>query len=160
MLNEIDYKLLSLIQRDCKLSYAELGEEVGLSVSAVNERLKKLAAGGYIREYEARLDAEALGFGLCAFIQVQISGPQSEGPFLKRMARLAPVQECHHITGEYSYLLKIRVRNTADLERLLKEELKTIPGLVRTQTTIVLSTPKETAALPLDEKQLKGEEDD
>ena len=76
------------------------------------------------------------------------------------MARLAPVQECHHITGEYSYLLKIRVRNTADLERLLKEELKTIPGLVRTQTTIVLSTPKETAALPLDEKQLQGEEDD
>ena len=76
------------------------------------------------------------------------------------MAQLAPVQECHHITGEYSYLLKIRVRNTAELERLLKEELKTIPGLVRTQTTIVLSTPKETAALPLDKKQLKGEGDE
>ncbi len=150
-MDESDLRLLSLIQYNSKLSYAELGKRVGLSVSAVNERLKKLQAQGIIRSYVAVLDAEAVGLDLCAFIQVLIDRPENEPTFLKRIAKVREVQECHHLTGEFSYLLKVRVRNTSHLETLLKEQLKSLKGLVRTHTFIVLSTPKETTALALDD---------
>ncbi|MBI4752742.1 MAG: Lrp/AsnC family transcriptional regulator [Acidobacteria bacterium] len=149
-MDEMDLKLLKLVQTNGKLSYAELGEGVGLSISAVNERLKKLQTQGLIRDYVARLNPAGLGLDLLAFIAVVLAEPMHEPGFLDRMAAVPEILECHHVTGDFSYLLKVRVKNTSALEKLLKEQLKTIPGLVRTYTTIVLSTAKETTALPIE----------
>jgi Lrp/AsnC family transcriptional regulator, leucine-responsive regulatory protein len=150
-LDDQDRKLLKLIQQDGKMSYAELGDRVGLSLSAVNERLKKLSARGVIKKYAALIDPEALGLHVCAFVQVSVDLPKNENGFLARIARIPEVLECHHVTGEFSYLLKVRLRGTAELEQLLKQKLKSVKGVVRTHTVIVLSTVKEETALPVEE---------
>lgn len=149
MLDPIDNHLLDLLQRNARLSYAELGKAVGLSVSAVNERLKKLDAQGYVEHYTVRINAARAGFDVCAFIQILLSSPEHEDGFLQRVLALQEIQECHHITGEFSYLIKVRVRSTADLEIFLKQGLKSIPGIARTHTAIALSSPKETNNLPI-----------
>jgi Lrp/AsnC family leucine-responsive transcriptional regulator len=149
LMDNADWQLLQLVQENGKMSYADLGQRVGLSVSAVNERLKKLQAAGLIRGYVALLDPQPLGLGVCAFVQVSVNRPADEASFLRQIATLTEVQECHHITGDFSYLLKVRVCSTADLEALIKNKLKTLHGIVRTHTLIALSTFKETPALHL-----------
>ncbi|MCI0421112.1 MAG: Lrp/AsnC family transcriptional regulator [Acidobacteria bacterium] len=149
-MDDADWQLLQLVQENGKMAYADLGQRVGLSVSAVNERLKKLQTAGIVRGYVARLDPQALGLGICAFVQISINRPADEAAFLKQIATLSEVQECHHITGEFSYLLKVRVRGTAELEALIKNKIKTLNGIVQTHTLIALSTAKETPALYLE----------
>ncbi|MEX0922548.1 MAG: Lrp/AsnC family transcriptional regulator [Rhodovibrionaceae bacterium] len=151
-MDKLDRRLLGLLQRDAKLTNAELGQRIGLSVSAVNERIRKLLAVGIIRGFEARLDAAALGQGICAFVLVLIERPEQESAFLAAVATTKQVQECHHVTGDYSYLLKLRVSSTAELERVIRQGLKALPGVVRTQTMIALSSPKETAAIDVAER--------
>ena len=146
-MDHIDLKLLGHLQRNAKLSYAELGRRVGLVVSTVNERLKKLQARGVIRAYVAVVNPKALGLDICAFVQVLMAEPDLESAFVERMHDLSEVQECHCITGEFSYLLKVRVRDTAHLEAFLREKIKSLAGVARTQTMIALSTSKETLAL-------------
>lgn len=148
-MDAIDRQIVALLQRDSRLSYAEIGGRVGLSVSAVNERLKKLAARGVVRAFVAIVDAQAVGFALCAFVQVLVDRPEHEAAFVTHLTRTPEVQECHHVTGDYSYLLKIRARDTAHLEALLGDRIKSLPGVVRTQTIVVLSTPKESTELPV-----------
>ncbi len=146
-MDHIDLKLLAHLQRNAKLSYAELGRRVGLGVSTVNERLKKLQARGIIREYVAVVNPKALGLDICAFVQVLMAEPDLESAFVEQIHQLPEVQECHCITGEFSYLLKVRVRDTAHLEAFLREKIKSLAGVARTQTMIALSTSKETLAL-------------
>lgn len=147
--SESDRKILALVQRDAKLTNAEIGRRVGLSVSAVNERLRKLRDSGVIRAYEARLDPAKVGVDLCAFVLVQLERPEHEAPFKKAVRASLAVQECHHVTGDYNYLLKIRAASTAELEEILTQGLKSLAGVVRTTTMIALSSPKESAALDL-----------
>lgn len=139
--------MLDLVQEDCRLSHAELGARVGLSASAAHERLRKLQARGVIRGYGARVDPKAIGLGVCAFILVVVERPEQEPGFRQAVAALAEVQECHHAAGEFSYLLKVRVADTDGLERFIMKKLKVLAGVVRSQTMIVLSTQKETAAV-------------
>ncbi len=148
-LDETDKQLLTLLQEDAHLGFAELGKRVGMSVSAVNERVKKLETQGYIEHYAARINAQAVGLDLCAFIHVLVDKPEHEDRFIERMKTMPEVQECHHITGEFSYLVKVRVSNTAALEQLIKYGFKALGGIIRTQTFIVLSSPKETNTLPI-----------
>lgn len=149
-MDDIDRKILSYAQQHGRDTYAEIGAAVGLSVSAVNERLKKLQASGTIQGWQARVDPLALDLRLLAFQFVLIDKPQNEKPFLVAVTTHAEVQECHHITGEWSYLLKLRVADTAALERLVGEVVKAQRGVVRTLTMIALSSAKESAALPVD----------
>jgi len=149
-MDDIDRKILSHAQKNGRDTYAEIGAAVGLSVSAVNERLKKLQASGAIRGWQARVDPLALDLRLLAFQFVLIDKPQNEKSFLAAVTAHAEIQECHHITGEWSYLLKLRVADTAALERLVGEVVKAQRGVVRTLTMIALSSAKESAALPVD----------
>lgn len=149
-MDDVDRKLLALIQHNCRLSYAQLGKAVGLSVSAVNERLKKLCAQGVVKRSVAILNPQALGLDMLAFIQTAIDRPENEGVFYESVLGIPEVLECHHITGEFSYLLKIRARNTSHLESLLMNRIRTIKGVKQTHTFIVLSTLKETTMLGLD----------
>jgi Lrp/AsnC family leucine-responsive transcriptional regulator len=148
-MDEIDHIILDTVQRDGRASLAMIGGRAGLSVSATNERIKKLEAQGLIVGWGAHVDAAAVGADLLAFIFVLLSGSEHEAAFRELVGRLDEVQECHHITGEWSYLLKVRTHGTAGLERLLASGLKSVPGLVRTFSTIALSTVKETPYVPI-----------
>jgi Lrp/AsnC family leucine-responsive transcriptional regulator len=142
-LDQKDRGILALVQRDAKLAQAEIARQVGLSTAAVNERLRKLENAGVIRRYAAIVDPPALGVSLTAFVEVFIEHPRHEAGFFDQILKLDQVLECHHITGEFSVLLKIRVRDMAALQDLLLRRLNAIEGVRQTRTVMVLSTQKE-----------------
>lgn len=148
-MDEIDGKILRHIQDFGGSSYAEIGAVVGLSVSAVNERLKKLEKQGVIAGWTARVDPQAAGNTVLAFVYVLIERPEHEAAF-HTMVRFEPaIQECHHVASDWSYLLKVRTPSLLALEELVARRIKALPGIPRSQTVIVLSTAKETAAVPV-----------
>lgn len=147
MINDIDYQILKIIQQDARISNAEIARQVGLAPSAVLERVKKLEERGIIRGYAAELNAAELGYGLTAFVAVRTNDCCVETD--KFLSEIPEVLEVHDVAGEDSYLLKVRVKNTKDLARLLRERLKNVPNVASTKTTIVLQTIKETTALPI-----------
>lgn len=149
VVDQIDLEILEALQRNGHLSHAEIGRLVGLAVSSVNERIRKLVQRGVIAGWTARVEPGSLALDLLAFVYVLIDRPENTGPFLDVVAQVPEVQECHHIASDWNFLLKIRLRNTAALEALLTNRLKSVPGVVRTQTIIALTSHKETTALPL-----------
>ncbi len=146
-LDAIDRKLVTMLQADGRTPHAELGKAVGLAVSSVNERVRKLVERGVITGIHAHVAPEALGLELLAIVFVGWSNPDVEGRFLGRIAGEPAVLECHHVTGAWNYLLKVRVKNTRMLEAFLGSVIKAVDGIERTETLIVLSSPKETSAL-------------
>jgi Lrp/AsnC family leucine-responsive transcriptional regulator len=138
-----DRRILGLVQRDGKMSQALIAKTVGLSTAAVNERLKKLEASGVIRRFTALVDPKSVGMQVTAFIEVFLEHPRYEDPFLKRILDLDEVQECHHITGEFSVLLKVRLSDMESLQRLVISQLNGLQGVRQTRTVMVLSTVKE-----------------
>lgn len=143
-----DRKILELVQRDAKLPQAEIARRVGLSTAAVNERLHKLEAAGFLRRYVAVVDPKAVGAGIGAFVEVFIEHPRHEPRFVEAVLGLDEVQECHHITGEFSLLLKIRVRDMEALQQMLIHRINALEGVRQTRTVIVLSTSKEESFVP------------
>ena len=147
-MDTIDRILLDAIQADGRRPLTQLADLTGLSSSAVNERLRRLAADGTLAGTHGRVDPRRAGFDVCAFVEVLLAAPGDDTGFIAGCLGEPQVQECHHVTGDWSYLLKVRAWHTADLERLIGHTIKTWPGVVRTRTTLALSSPKETAALP------------
>jgi len=142
-LDERDHRILELVQRDGKLAQSEIARQVGLSTAAVNERLRKLENAGVIRGWVAIVDPRAVGVGITAYVDVFIEHPRFEPAFIAKLRSLDAVQECHHITGEFSLLLKIRVRDIEALQQLLLREINPMDGVRQTRTSLVLSTVKE-----------------
>jgi len=147
-LDRIDVQLLALLQDNGRISQHDLAKAVGLSAPAVAERLRKLEDRGIIRRFTAQLDAKRLGWDITAFIFVGMTGSKFYPEFRERAEETAQVVECHSITGQGSHILKIRAENTAALEALLAE-IQAWPGVQWTQTSIVLSTIKESGNTPL-----------
>src|SRR5262245_38162019 len=143
-----DRKILALVQRDGKLAQAEIARRVGLSTAAVNERLKKLENAGVIRRYVALLDPHAVGATVTAFVEVFIEHPRFEAAFIAKVRAMDEVQEVHHITGEFSLLLKLRVAGMEALQQLLIHHLNALEGVRQTRTVIALSTSKEETYVP------------
>ena len=143
-----DRRILALVQRDAKLPQAEIARRVGLSAAAVNERLKKLEQAGVIRRYAAVVDPRAVGSDVAAFVEVFIEHPRHEAVFIDRLLELDEVLECHHVTGEFSLLLKVRVRDMDGLQQLLLHQLNAQEGVRQTRTVMVLSTVKEESFIP------------
>jgi Lrp/AsnC family leucine-responsive transcriptional regulator len=148
-LDDLDRRLLDLVQNNSRASHADLGRAVGLSTSAVQARLQRLKDEGVIQAYTARVDPAAVGLNLLAFVLVLVNHPRHEIRVLDAVKKLPQVLECHHVTGDYSYLLKIRAPDTAALQDVLTG-LKNMPGVNRTLTLVALSTTKETAALAIE----------
>lgn len=146
--DEVDRKLLQMLQADGRTPYAKLGRAVGLAVSSVNERVRKLGERGVITGVHARVSPASLDLDLLAIIFVGWSDASVESAFLARIVDEPAILECHHVTGSWNYLLKVRVRNTGALEAFLGNVIKAVSGVQRTETMIVLSSPKETAMLP------------
>jgi Lrp/AsnC family leucine-responsive transcriptional regulator len=145
-----DMEILRLLQADNRMSNASIGQEVGLSISAVNERVRRLNATGVVRANRADVDPNAVGLGLCAFLLVDLdTRADCEDDFVAGAVALPEIQEIHHVTGQHNYLLKVRVADTEGLQILLSEKLKRLPGLLRTESTVVLRSFKETTELPI-----------
>jgi len=138
-----DRRILQLVQRDASLAQAEIARKVGLSTAAVNERLRKLRASGVIRRFSALVEPAAVGAGVTAFVEVFLEHPRFEPAFIRRVQALDEVLECHHVTGEFSLLLKVRVADMESLQELLLEQLGAHDGVRQTRTVIALSTVKE-----------------
>lgn len=152
--DEIDRRLLALLQQDTRVPVVELGKEIGVATSTLNDRIRRLIRNGVITGYRAEVAAERVGLDLLAFVYVGWSDPQTEPVFLARVAQTPEVLECHHVTGVWNYLMKVRLPTTRHLEAFLANVVKQVPGLQRTETIIVLSSPKDTRQLevPRDEE--------
>jgi DNA-binding Lrp family transcriptional regulator len=150
-LDDLDKAILELLQRDGRISNVELAHRISLSPPAIHARLKRFEQRGYIRQYVALLDREKFGYDMLCFIEVSLQLHQSEQVenFRQMMQQMPEVLECHHLTGEYDYLLKVVVRNRAELKRFVVKRLTPIPGIARIHTSLVLSEVKQTTALPL-----------
>lgn len=141
-LDAIDLQILSILQEHGRIAHVKLGEQVGLSAPSVIERVKKLEDSGVITGYHAAVDAKRLGKDVTAFIGVSIGHPRTVGLFEQTVELLDDVLECHHVTGEYTVLLKVKTRNTTTLEELIRT-IRLIEGVARTETMVVLSTHTE-----------------
>jgi Lrp/AsnC family leucine-responsive transcriptional regulator len=142
-MDDIDYRLVDLLQRDGRATQLELAREVKVSQPAVAERIRKLEQAGVITGYAAQVAPGRLGIDITAFIGVNIEHPKYFADFAEIVQRMPEVLECHRVAGPESYILKVRAANTQGLDQLLVETLRTIAGVTRTQTTIVLSSIKE-----------------
>jgi Lrp/AsnC family transcriptional regulator, leucine-responsive regulatory protein len=149
--DSLDTKAVHALQRNARITWAELGETLGLSPPSAADRVRKLEQQGVIRGYAALLDPGAFGYHLTAFVSVSLANQRHRAAFLKAIDKLDEVLECHHVSGDDDYLLKIRCRGTHDLDRLLTIELKQKIGVARTKTIIVLSSAKESVRIPIPE---------
>lgn len=141
-LDELDLRILEALQRNARSTFADLGGVVGLKPPAVHDRVKRLESKGYVRGYAAQLDSKLLGLELVAFVSCYTAPDASYDAFTQTLAQMPEVLEVHSVAGEESFVCKVMTRSTAHLDELLSK-LKLVPGMARTKTTIVLSTPFE-----------------
>lgn len=146
---QIDLKLLSIIQRDARTPVAEISRQTGLEPSVINSRMQELERRGVIRGYHAHLNPEVVGFNLTAFIFVRTDWHSDVRDTAEHLARIPEALEVYRIAGEDCYLVKVRVAGIEELGRLIREKFDCIESVSSTETTVVLKTIKETAALPL-----------
>ncbi len=148
-LDELDCALLDALQQNGRISNVELARQINLSPPAAHARLRRLEQQGFVRGYVALLDRDKIGYDLLCFVQVSlmVHQPEQVQHFRTAVDGLPEVLECHHITGEYDYLLKVVLRNRADLERFLVNQLTPLPGVARIHTNLVLTEVKTTTRM-------------
>ena len=147
-MDEKDKLILSLLQKDGRMTASEMAEKVDLSVPAVTERIRKLTEGGVLKEFRAVLEAKKVDYDVTAYILLDMSSSNSYGDMVQYAEDNDEVLECHSITGEGSHILKVRTHDTSSLESLLRN-IQSWPGVIRTHTMIVMSTFKEATYLQL-----------
>ncbi|NRP22351.1 HTH-type transcriptional regulator LrpC [Ensifer adhaerens] len=143
-MDEIDRKIIGILAQDSRRSLTDIGAAVELSPSSVNERIRRLVASGVIRRFTIDADHRALGLDVLAFVWVGLSPDADEEAFRTFMAGHPSVTECHHVTGAWSYCVKVRMPSLGDIEPFLAE-LKRRRFLARSETVIALSTVRETS---------------
>ena len=149
MLDQIDLKIISILQNNGRCHLAEIAKEVDLSSPAVMERVRKLETSGIIKGYQAVLDPKKVGKDVTAFVGVSVAHQKYIDGFAAFMMRQCDVLECHHVTGEESFILKVKTTNTDSLEKLLGD-IRSLEGVTGTVTKVVLSSVKESQRLELD----------
>ena len=150
MIDAKDLRILSILQGNSRTTASEIAESVGMSVPAVTERVKKLSESDIIQKFSIKLSAKLLGFDLSAFIAVVSSSSDQYEAIIQESNNNPSVLECHSVTGQGSHLLKVRVKNSSELEKLLRD-IQSWPGVIRTQTSVVMSTYKEGFDLAISE---------
>jgi Lrp/AsnC family leucine-responsive transcriptional regulator len=149
ILDEVDVKILNLLQSNARTTQAEIAKAIGLAPSAVLERVRKLEAKGAIREYVAAVDPHITNRSLLAFVAVRTNEYGPEQPSAQALAQLPEVLEIHHVAGEDCFLLKVRAKDAEHLGQMLRRQIAAVPGVISTRTTIVLETVKETSRIPI-----------
>jgi Lrp/AsnC family leucine-responsive transcriptional regulator len=148
-LDDVDAGILGILQENARTTQADIAKAVGLTPSAVLERIRKLEARGAITEYSARIDPRLAQRALLAFVAVRTNEYGPEQPSARALAQLPDVLEIHHVAGEDCFFLKVRARDAEHLGQMLRMQIQAIPGVTSTRTTIVLETMKETSRVPL-----------
>jgi Lrp/AsnC family leucine-responsive transcriptional regulator len=154
-LDKIDRKILSILQKDARISITDLAEQVWLSVTPCSERVKRMEKEGVILGYHARLDPHALELSLLVFVEIKLSAKSGIifEQFKQEIIKLPNVLECHLVSGDFDYLVKARIPKMADYRKLLGDILLTLPGAQESRSYIVMEEVKETLFLPLAENE-------
>lgn len=156
MIDKISLKILKILQEKARIPNVEVARQVGMAPSAVLERIRKLEKQGIIDGYEVRLNPRRFKRSLVSFLFVYAAkGPGDD--LGEKLSAIAEAQEVHYVAGEDCYLVKLRVADTDELSRVLKNKIQTLAGVTTTRTAIALSTFKETPRIPLDEALLGTE---
>jgi Lrp/AsnC family transcriptional regulator, leucine-responsive regulatory protein len=137
--DDLDGKIIAALRENGRATFADLGRQVGLSASAVHERVGKLESSGVITGYHAVVDPSAVGLGVTALIGIHPTDVADDEDVAVSLAGLPEVESCYRVAGEESFVVKVRVATVDDLERTLGR-LRRIDGVARTRTTLVLST--------------------
>ncbi len=140
-MEETNRVIISLLARDGRMSFTELARQTGLSVSAAQQRVRRLERRGVIKGYAAMIDPDDAGLPLTAFVSIKPFDPAAADDAPERLAHLSEIEACHSVAGDENYILKVRVASPTALEALL-QEIRAAAS-VSTRTTVVLSTPYE-----------------
>lgn len=151
MLDAIDRQILRILQQDARTPNNEIAKQVGIVPSATSERIRKLVEKKVITGYDGRLNPQAMGYDLVAFIYVRTDEPVNTRAAGEELAAIQEVQEVHNVAGEDCYLVKVRVKDTEALGHFLREKIGAIKSVRNTRTTIALETFKETLGVPVDD---------
>jgi Lrp/AsnC family transcriptional regulator, leucine-responsive regulatory protein len=146
VLDERDLAIVAALQEDARATYADVGARVGLSASAVHDRVRKLERRGVVRGYRAVVDPEAIGLFVTALIEASPLDPKQPDDLPERVRGFPEVEDCLSVAGEANYVLKVRTKTTGELEDLIRRLRER--GGVTTKTTIALSIPFEGRPLP------------
>lgn len=148
MLDDIDIKILNILQKSGRTKRNKIAEEVGLSIPSVSDRLNKLEEKGAIEGYYAKLNKKIFGYDIMAYIVVIMDSSKHYRNLITKVEKIPEIIECHSVLGEGSHMLKTIVKNTESLEKLLSE-IQSWTGVMATKTTFVLSTIKETTEISI-----------
>lgn len=156
-LDETDFSILSLLQEDASITNAELAKKAGLSASACLGRVRRLKKGGIIKGFAAVLDERKLGLEVVTYVFVVLNphDRQTTEAFLARVREIPRIQECYNISGDYDYLLKIVSPSLQDYRNFIIDTLIEVPGVGKVETSVVLSSEKQSYRLPLPESRIK-----
>lgn len=146
MLDDLDIKILDILQKNARTKRNEIAEKIGLSLPSVSERLHKLEEKGLIQGYFAKLNRKSFGYDILAYVFVTMESSKHYKSFINKIEKIPEVIECHSVLGEGSHLLKIIAKNSESLEKLLGD-IQSWPGVISTKTTFILSTIKETTEI-------------
>jgi len=150
-IDDIDKKILEILQSRAKITNAKLSEEIGLSPAPTLERVKKLEQMGIIASYHAKLNTEKIGLGVTTFVLATLSGHNRaniEG-FIEEINKIPEVVECHHITGAGDFILKVIAKDIASYQKLMLEKVSDIKQVDNMQSMVVLSTFKDSKVIPV-----------
>jgi len=139
-MDEIDHRIIDLLAEDSRRALADIGALVGLSASSVNERMRRLVAQGAIRRFTVEIDPAAAGVPVLVFVWLALREAADEAAFRAHAAAHPAILECHHVTGGWSYLIKLRVGEIGEIEGFLGG-LKSGGFLGRSETVLALSSP-------------------
>lgn len=142
-MDTIDLKIIDVLKENGRASSSEISKRVNLSIPAVAERIRKMEEADIIEKYTIKVNRDKINFKLLAFVFVNIDKPENVEGFRRYIVQYSSVLECHHVAGEYDYLLKVLVEDTKSLEHFISNMLKNIKGVIKSNTIIALSSLKE-----------------
>lgn len=144
MLDEIDLNILKVLNENSRATVSEISKKVGLSIPAVSDRLRKLDETDVIEKFDLKINRRKMNYRLLAVVFVNIDHSDHIDAFREKIISFPEVLECHHMAGEYDYMLKVLLEDTEELESFISKKLKAIEGVQKSNTLISLSTLKDT----------------
>jgi Lrp/AsnC family leucine-responsive transcriptional regulator len=153
-LDNIDIKIIKLLQENARITASEISGAINLSVPAVSERLKKLEVSGIIKQYTAIIDPVYFNKSLMAIVFVTLERPRFSDIFGEFVTRQNDILECHYLAGDADYALKVVTENTVTLQELL-DRIKSVQGVAKTKTIVILSSAKNNYSVIPEEKETK-----
>lgn len=153
-LDKVDRKILEILQRNAKITNAQLSKEIGLSPAPTLERVKKLEQSGVIDSYHAKLNTSKIGLGISTFVQIKLTGHDKESirTFISAINKIEEVIECHHVTGSSDFILRVIAKDIASYQQLMLDKVNEVPVVDSLQSLVILSTFKDSKALPIPEE--------